>query len=96
VPISINGGFCHATVIDLRARPASCTSRAFNLRWDRDTATRTRPRTSSPAISPRFARQVGRSTPRPGPAPRIKHVGQRVPGAARSGHEAAGSGTRNG
>ena len=39
VPISINGGFCHDTVIDLRAKPAR---RLFvepgELRWDVDSA----------------------------------------------------------
>jgi hypothetical protein len=38
VPISINGGFCHDTVIDLRARPARrLYVERSNLHWDRDT-----------------------------------------------------------
>ena len=37
VPISINGGYCHDTVIDLRAKPARrLYGEPFQLRWDRD------------------------------------------------------------
>jgi len=37
VPISINGGFCHDTIIDLKAKPARrLYAEPFELRWDRD------------------------------------------------------------
>lgn len=37
LPISINGGYCHDTVIDLRARPARrLFVEPYELRWDHD------------------------------------------------------------